>query len=245
MRWLCLFLCFGLCAEELDLRRYEVGVYSPGGEDGVLACLFDALELQDRICVELGAGDGVVGSLTLLLRMQGWRSFLFDREVELLPFEIQKEFITAHNINRVFAREGVPREFGLLVIRLHYNDFYVWRAMHPMYRPEVVVIEYNAIWPVGEDRVVKHFPFYVGDGTGYFGASMAAMAELGKQKRYTLVYADAGRRFLFFVRDDVLRASGVQIRGMGDVAVLDEGGVRSVPFDPRHRPWVSSSEVLP
>lgn len=245
MKWLCALLMWGcLCAEEVDLSRYEGGLYSEYGEDGVLARLFQLIPPRSRFCVELGAGDGITHNQTLLLRLQGWKSVLFDRERAIAAFGQQKAFITAENVNRLFEKWDIPQVFDLLSVHLNYNDFYIWRALHPKYRPAVVVIQYNSVHQADEALVAKYQPYYVGDGTIYFGASMLALERLGREKGYTLVYAEKGGRSLFFVRDEVLQAAEWEFRGAGDVEALDRGVVRGEGprFDPRNRRFLTYDE---
>ena len=105
-----------LFGEEIDLSLYEKSLYSQNGEDGVLAKLFQIIPTESKFCVEFGAFDGVTGSNTYLLRLQGWETVQFDRQYEISKYNIHKEFITAENINEIFARYKIPENLGLLSI---------------------------------------------------------------------------------------------------------------------------------
>ncbi len=52
-----------------DLRPHERTVYSQGGEDGVLAHIFECIGKTNRTFVEFGAWDGRHMSNTALLRL--------------------------------------------------------------------------------------------------------------------------------------------------------------------------------
>jgi hypothetical protein len=206
-----------LHATDIDLNECERSLYSQNGEDGVLAKIFDLIQPECRFCVDFGAYDGITGSNTYLLRLQGWRGLLLDRRFESPEQGIHKEFITAENITDIFDKYNIPLDFGLLSIDIDYNDFYVWKGIDDKYRPAVVVIEYNATHLPHEDKVVKYRPFYVGDTTNYFGASILALYHLGKAKGYSLVYAEKAGVNLFFVRDDILKEKNLCFKDMNDV----------------------------
>lgn len=242
--------CF-LCAEEIDLSSYDYSLYSQNGEDGVLSKIFQLIEPKSRYCVEFGAYDGVDNSNTYLLRLQGWNCLLLDRMFENPKYNLQKEFITAENINALFDKYHVPGDLDLLSIDIDYNDFYVWKAIdNAKYRPTVVVIEYNATHLPDEDKVVKYLPYYAGDGCNYYGASILALYNLGRSKGYSLVYAEKAGVNLFFVRDDVLSEKQLTFKDMNDVDKLyrrptydtgPNGGHRS---DHKNRAYLSSQDCL-
>jgi hypothetical protein len=250
MKKLILFvlLLVGAFGEEIDLSLYEKALYSQNGEDGVLAKIFQVIEPRSRFCVEFGAFDGITGSNTYLLRLQGWKCAQFDRAYEIPKYHVHKEFITAETISQIFEKYAVPYDLDLLSIDIDYNDFYVWQAIDARYRPAVVVIEYNATHLPNEDKVVKYRPYYVGDDTNYYGASILALYHLGRSKGYSLVYAEANGVNLFFIRDDLL-TDQVQFKDVNQVEKIyryptyGKGPNGGHPDDYRHRPYLSS-EVL-
>lgn len=235
-------------ADEINLSRFEKSIYSRNGEDGVLAKIFQVVQPSSRFCIELGAGEGVNGSSTYLLRKQGWKSLLLDRGYEIPEIQLFKAFITAENLNAILEKHHAPLDLDLLVIDLGYNDFYIWKALSEKYKPSVVLINYNPGLAT-EDKVVLYRPFYCGDGTDYFGASIRALNNLGKNKGYTLVYAEKSGRTLFFIRDDILTAKMLSFRNANDVEKLfsslnSETEIERVRPDPKQRVYVSSETLL-
>ena len=166
----------------------------------MLRKLFQLIKPTSQFCVELGASDGVSGSYTYLLRLQGWDCLLLDRSHDMPMYHLHKEFITAQNINKLFEKYQVSNEFDLLTIDLRYNDFHIWKALDETYKPRVVVISYNATHLPDVDQVVKYRPFYLGNGTNNFGASILALYNLGKSKGYSLIYAEKGVKSLLCTR---------------------------------------------
>ena len=237
-------------AEPIDLSRYEASIYSQNGEDGVIAKIFQQIPAAFKYCVEFGAYDGMTGSNTCLLRKQGWNAILFDRVFEDHDIYLYKEFITAENINDLFAKYNVPRGFDLLSIDMKYNDFHVWKALDNGYQPSVVVIEYNGTHLPHEDKVVKYHPLSIGGGSNYFGASIRALYNLGRSKGYSLVYAESTGLNLFFIRDDILKENRLVFKDMNDVEKLyrkptyGKGPNGGHEKDPKNRPYLTSEELL-
>jgi len=234
---------------EIDLSTSEKGLYSSHGEDGIIARIFQWIPPTSRYVVEFSAGDGITHSNSYLLRLQGWNCILMDRSHEILEYKLFNEFVTADNINQLFDKYKVPQEFDLLCID-NYNEFYIWQNLHPKYKPKVVSIKYNATHLPHEDKVAKYKPYFCGDDTNYFGASILAMYNLGKMKGYSLVYAENVGVKLFFIRNDVLQESGLQFKNVNDVDKVyrypaygkgPNGGHRE---DAKHRPYLSSAEIL-
>jgi len=91
---------FNLSPYQLSIA--ERSVYSQKGQDGILELIFSQFGIKKGTFVEFGARDGVELSNTAHLRLnKGWRGLLMDTE-PLSPI-VEKEFITAHNINRIFS----------------------------------------------------------------------------------------------------------------------------------------------
>lgn len=180
-----------------NLNAFEQCYYSQNGEDGIIQAIFQTIGTTNQWSVEFGihANEGN----TIYLSKQSWTCLWMDGEGDNVT--IQREHITAENIESLFAKYHVPQEFDLLSIDLDLNDYWVWKAV-VNYSPRVVVIEYNASIPITEKKMVMYDPEGIWDGTNYFGASLLAMDSLGKTKGYTLVACDSKGVNAFFVRND-------------------------------------------
>lgn len=199
------------------LALYEAKVYSQYGEDGILAEILRRVGTTNRTFVEFGSADGMENNTVLLLRL-GWNGLWMDGDEEAITrareyfapeirakqLKAETAFITAENIEELFAAHGVPIEFDVLSIDIDYNDYHVWKALKS-YKPRVVVIEYNSMFPPGVEWVAEYRPDAVWDMTSKFGASLSAMESLGRQKGYTLVGSDVVGLNAFFVRNDLVK----------------------------------------
>ncbi|MBI3838749.1 MAG: hypothetical protein HY288_12560 [Planctomycetia bacterium] len=194
-----------------NLQAAEKRIHSQNGEDGVIEALFAELRTTNKYFVEFGCGDGTECNGAYLIE-QGWTGLLMDGQglSENPLATVQKEFITAENINDLFHKYGVPAEFDLLSIDIDSNDFWVWQRIAA--RPRVVVIEYNASIPPNERSAIIYDPNFVWNGSDYFGASLLALKELGQRKGYTLVYCERAGVNAFFVADELLPADFKPLR---------------------------------
>jgi len=203
-----------------DPRRlplFESKVYSQYGEDGILAEILRRVGTTNRTFVEFGSADGMENNTVLLLRL-GWNGLWMDgddaaigrarkhfaQEIRAKRLKAETAFITAENVEKLFAAHGVPIEFDVLSIDIDYNDYHVWKALKS-YKPRVVVIEYNSMFPPGIEWVAKYRPDAVWDGTSKYGASLSALESLGREKGYTLVGCDLDGVNAFFVRNDLVQ----------------------------------------
>lgn len=128
--------------------------------------------------------------------------------------DIKSEKVTAENIQNLFQKYNVPKNFDLLSIDIDYNDYWVWKAITD-YSPRVVIIEYNSSVIPTESKVVPYDPEAKWDGTNYFGASLLALKNLGLTKGYTLVGCDNAGVNAFFCKSNLL--DGKKIKDIKDL----------------------------
>ncbi len=141
----------------------------------------------------------------IILRTKRSRRFQID---------IKSEKVTAENIQNLFKKYNVPKNFDLLSIDIDYNDYWVWKAIAD-YSPRVVVIEYNSSILPTESKVVPYDPEAKWDGTNYFGASLLALKNLGLNKGYSLVGCDNAGVNAFFCKNELL--DGIKIKDIKDL----------------------------
>jgi hypothetical protein len=198
------------------LTRYGYKVYSESDEDGIIAEIFRRVGTESRIFFEFGVGDGLANN-TLNLLVGGWRGYWIDGSAEFCAIinrehrdyigagrlSVLNEFITRDSINRQIEKLGIPQEIDLLSIDVDGNDYWIWTAMEAV-SPRVVVIEYNATLRPPQRIVMPYKDSYCWNGSNYFGASLAALEALGRQKGYALVGCNYTGVNAFFVREDLV-----------------------------------------
>lgn len=221
---------------KVNLRGTDLKVFSQNGEDGILRKILETIGTTNRYFVEFGVEDGQECN-TRLLRENGWQGLMMDGKHHCPEVGLYKEFVTAENINKLFAKYCVPHEFDVLSIDIDYNDYWVWKALDTRYQPRVVVIEWNCSISPYRSLVVPYDPAAVWDFTSYYGASMLALKKLGDVKNQVLVGCDRRATNLFFV--DV--HYGYLFEGAGNIEAIYPDWHWSHPEDPKHREYV---EVL-
>ncbi len=206
-----------------NLNQFDAKAFSQNGEDGILLAIFKKIGTTNRFGVE----NGKERNTRYLCEKRGWTCLLMD-PADKNPASIKREFVTAENINALFAKYGVPHEFDLLSIDIDGNDYWVWKALE--FSPRVVVVEYNAKFPPHERRTIAYDPAFRWDGSDYFGASLGAFVALARTKGYTLVGCDRQGVNAFFVRNDCLAGAFVP-RAVADAyrpprygRLADQGG---------------------
>jgi ABC-type polysaccharide/polyol phosphate transport system ATPase subunit len=197
-----------------DLRAFERRVFSQNGADGMIEELFRRIGSPSKFFVELSgeAANGYNGARLAL--EESWRGIFINpacvpsvRMVRDLQFPERVRCldsdITAASIEEVLAREQTPAEFDLLSIVLAGNDYWVWSALR-RWKARVVVIQYNASQGPTKRWVMKENAGHRWNGTSYYGASLASLTALGKEKGYALVATDSVGDLAFFVREDLM-----------------------------------------
>ncbi|PJJ79741.1 hypothetical protein [Mucilaginibacter auburnensis] len=203
-------------ASNKRLNKHEYQVFSQNGEDGIIAEIFNRIGLTNKYFIEFGVTEGLeCNSLNLLYKQ--WQGLWIDGDPEYIKkintrfsdfigdkrLTVRNNFITAENIESIFDGAGVPAEPDMLSIDIDYNDYYIWQAI-TKYRPRVVVIEYNSNFRPDTHFVVKYNAQRTYDGTSFFGASLLALEQLGREKGYVLVGCVFTGSNAFFVREDLI-----------------------------------------
>lgn len=225
------------------LVHFEWQSFSQNGEDGIIAEIFRRIGVSSRYFVEFGVGDGLENNTSLLLA-QGWKGLWIEGDpdsakkienglrplIDTGALRFLQRFVTAEGIEQVFAEAGVPSEFDLLSIDIDGNDYWVWNAIR-QFRPRVVIIEYNAIFPPATEWVCAYRSERVWDGSGDHGASLRSLEMLGLAKGYRLVSCCFEGVNAFFVRSDLV---GDQFAPRFDAEYHQEPPRYGLPRRPGH-----------
>lgn len=182
----------------MDLRKFLWNrKYSQRGEDGVIAKIFESLQIENGFFVELGGWDGIVDSNTHLLAENGFSGVYIECDDEKF-LELEKNIKKFNNVHAIKSKisleEGntlddnlkkanTPLDFDILSLDVDGNDYWIWGTTE--YKPKVVIVEYNSNWE--ESCTIKYDPDHIWDDTQYFGASATALKNLADFKGYDLV----------------------------------------------------------
>ena len=105
-------------------------------------------------------------------------------------------------LHRSLPRVEVPNEVDLFSLDIDRNTYWIWAAVAE-FKPRVVVVEYNASIPPSVDWKVDYHPNRRWNYTMYFGASLKALENLGRELGYSLVGCEISGINAFFVRSDL------------------------------------------
>lgn len=203
-------------AESKRLLAHGRKLYSQHDEDGIIEEIFARIGETNKTFVEFGVGDGLE-NCTLYPLLKGWNGVWIEggaisyvdacknlsRWIEAGRLKIVNSFITAENIEELFAGAGVPAELDLLSIDIDNNDYWIWKAIQA-YSPRVVAIEYNASFGPTWNAVIPYEPTNIWNLSNYYGASLKAIESLGRAKGYSLVGCNYTGVTAFLVRDDLM-----------------------------------------
>lgn len=181
--------------ESIQLRQFQRNETSQFGEDGVIEEILRRVGIKNRWCVEFGAHDGKFMSNTWrLIAKEKWSAVLIEghskRACELAKLHrengnvhVQQAYVgwnAENSLDALLKQTNIPEDFDLLSIDVDGNDFHIWKAVS-VYRPRVVVIEFNPTAP--NDLYFVQDP----DPRVNQGSSLRAISILGKEKGYELV----------------------------------------------------------
>lgn len=203
--------------QKLAFKLNEFKIFSQTGEDGIINYIFSKIGVKNKTFVEFGIQDGKECNTANLSLNFGWGGFLIEGDRDFAekakeyyagkPVKVINSFITKENINKIFLDNGIKGEIDLLVIDIDGNDYWVWKEIDSI-NPRVVVMEYNSVFgnkPI-TIKYKSNFDRLKNHKSGlYFGASLSALAKLGKEKGYILVGCCSSGFNAFFVREDIAR----------------------------------------
>lgn len=212
------------------LGRFTHSTHSQCGQEGVLIELFKRLGIHSGFCVDIGARDGYSLSNTRILLDAGWNGVLFECDQAAWPPRdprVHAAAVTRTNVDGILTQHGVPTDFDLLNIDIDGQDYWVWKGVEA-HHPRVVCIEFNASLTPDKRCTVPEIDGFRWDGTGYFGASFAAMVALGEAKGYRPV-CQIAQQDIVFVDERALTS-----------AVTELVGYTLIPRpNMQDRPWVT------
>jgi hypothetical protein len=207
----------------MSYKKYENNIQSQFGEDGVIAEIFNNIGVQNKICIEFGAWDGIHLSNTWnLWKNLGWESLLIEGD-NTKYIELAKNVINEPNVktlNTYVSFEGVncldnileknnfPKNIDLLSIDIDGDDYYIFESLKHFF-PRLIIIEYNPTIPA-------HIELIQGKGE-YFGASALSILNLAHKKKYKLLHMTETNMFL--IKDEDFNKMGIEEIALEDLFI--------------------------
>ncbi|MCS7232155.1 MAG: hypothetical protein RMJ67_08475 [Elusimicrobiota bacterium] len=202
-----------------NLHDVEFKVFSNAGEDGIIQFLIQRIFIKNKIFIEFGVENYTESNTRFLLKNNNWSGLIIDGSIDNIEYirrdsiywqynlKAEHAFITAENINSIIQKNGISGEIGLLSIDIDGNDFWVWKAIECIY-PCIVICEYNSLFGPKAKVTIPYNPNFQRTKAHYsnlyFGASLAALEMLGKEKGYSLIGSNSIGSNGFFIRNDLL-----------------------------------------
>jgi len=197
----------------------EFKVYSQWGDDGIIQFLINNIEIKNSNFVEFGVENYLESNTRFLLRYNNWSGLVIDgssKHIDSIRSHAEfwqhdltaiHSFITAENINELLSSKGIPEDLGILSIDVDGNDYWIWKAI-TVVQPRIVIIEYNAVFGPSREITIPYNADFVRSKAHYshlyFGASLAALSRLGKEKGYSLIGCNSAGNNAYFLRNDCL-----------------------------------------
>jgi len=201
-----------------NIREAEFRIFSQWGDDGIIQYLINNADISCRTFIEFGVEDYREANTRFLLINDNWRGLILDASMDNIS-RIKKDdiywkydltakaaWVTGDNIDRLIEGAGFSGDIGLLSIDVDGNDYWIWKAVKAV-SPEIVVIEYNSVF--GSERAIT-VPY---DETFcrtkahysnlYYGASLMALCDLGKEKGYDFVGCNSNGNNAYFIKKGI------------------------------------------
>ena len=202
-----------------DLNKFNYGIFSQFNEDSIIQFLIQNLEIQNKIFIEIGVENYEEANTRYLLENNNWEGMILDNSKENISFikkqnyywryklKAEKEFVNVENINGIIQKYKYPKNIGLLSIDVDGNDYWIWNAIKTI-NPDILVIEYNALFGVNKSLTIKYDANFKRPDVGIYkclyGASLKALTELSDKKGYSLVATNLNGNNAFFVKNSLL-----------------------------------------
>ena len=208
-----------------SLEDTEFRVFSQNGEDGIILFLLAVIGTEHKRFLEIGIQEGWECNAANLAKHRFWDGWFVEGDPEQAALARQhyaldaasrqrrvhvvESFVTRENINDLLVDNGI-RDVDLFSLDIDGVDWWVWQALTGI-RPRIAVMEYNAAFGSEPAVTVPYQPRFdrqAAHPSGLcFGASLAALVKLGRQKGYDFVGCESSGTNAFFVREDVRPAN--------------------------------------
>lgn len=173
--------------------------------------IFSIIGTTNKFCVEFGIYDWHQDNTTRLITKHDWQALWIEADksrhyrvgamLKGHKINFLKRFITAENINEVFAEGNVPTEFDFMSMDIDGMDYWLLKAL--TYKPRAFTVEYNGLAAPPKLKVPAYKEKYVWNQRSVHGSSLQSLVNLCKEKGYELISCDDVGSNCFFVLKDL------------------------------------------
>lgn len=200
-----------------DINKHILGKskVKKEGDDGLLFTCYDEQnitknifkkipkELCGKVCVDIGASDGVTFSNSYFLFRDGWSGVAVEPDPELF-FSLShytKEFVNVNcikmfvnptNIIDMLKTCNIPENFDFLSLDIDSYDYYVLEKIFEKYKPKVICTEINELFPP-PIRFAMKFP--MDENCKHFGQSISMLYDLLNKNDYSIIHLEYNNVF--------------------------------------------------
>ncbi|MEI7489576.1 MAG: hypothetical protein WCJ72_19595, partial [Chryseobacterium sp.] len=106
----------------------KINSFSQHGQDIIVLSWLRKIGFLNKVAVEFGAKNGFKYSNIRMFETLNWKLYQWDKFFQ--NKFVNKESITVENINQIFEKYEVPKQFDFLSIDIDSNDYWVWKALN-------------------------------------------------------------------------------------------------------------------
>jgi tetratricopeptide (TPR) repeat protein len=175
-------------------------VYTARDEHFIIERLLDKLRPPDNYLIDIGAADGVDGSNSYHLLLNGWRGLAIEPRIDALAsisnayktlpqrVDVLSIYTDPVNVCRLFEALGVPAEPGFISLDIDSFEYEMVEAMLQKYRPYLLCVEINERIPPPVRFSILYDPGRIyGDISILGGCSIQMMTDLLNRLDYAVV----------------------------------------------------------
>ena len=206
--------------QQFDINAEEFSIFSQFGEDGIIQCLINSIEVENKTFIEFGVEDFSESNCRFLMMKDNWRGFVMDgskRNISRLEksyyywkYDLQSicAFVDKDNIEDLLDQSGFDHDLGILSIDLDGVDYFILSSI-TRFKPRILICEFNPIF--GPTRKVtvpydERFQRFKHHYSGqYWGASLSALNDVATSMGYGLIGTSSAGHNAFFVRNDQIK----------------------------------------
>lgn len=191
-------------------KQFAKNIYSQNGEDGIIEKIFQDLKIEEGICVEFGAWNGIFCSniyniwknnknfkaILIEKDLQKYKELLLTCEnstnVETYNCEVSPDKNNKFSLDKILEKSNFfnLEKYILLSIDVDSCDYYIFDSIEKYY-PWIIICEVSGGYGNHEEYITMDS-----------GCSLYSLNKLAEKKGYKLIFYTGNA---FFVREDILK----------------------------------------